>query len=92
MLVSFLFPGFDSNISYELKYAKDNSNPAEEYLENVFDVNLFGVVNLIQKLLPFFSKDSHVVNISSVGGLIGSSKFPGLSAYSSRIIKGNKLE
>ena len=41
ILVSFLFPGFDSNISYELKYAKDNSNPAEEYLENVFDINLF---------------------------------------------------
>ena len=50
---------------------------------SVYDVNLFGVVNLIQKLLPFFNNDSHVVNISSVGGLIGSSKFPGLSAYSS---------
>ena len=52
-------------------------------LYSVFDVNVFGVFNLIQKLLPFFKKKSHVVNISSVGGLVGSSKFPGLTAYSS---------
>jgi NAD(P)-dependent dehydrogenase (short-subunit alcohol dehydrogenase family) len=52
-------------------------------LYSVFDVNVFGVFNLIQKLLPYFKKKSHVVNISSVGGLVGSSKFPGLTAYSS---------
>ena len=52
-------------------------------LYSVFDVNVFGVFNLIQKLLPYLKKKSHVVNISSVGGLVGSSKFPGLTAYSS---------
>ena len=62
---------------------KPFKNISRDDLYSVFDVNVFGVFNLIQKLLPFFKKNSHVVNISSVGGLVGSSKFPGLTAYSS---------
>lgn len=54
-------------------------------LEYVFKVNVFSVVRLIQALLPVLdSKEKgHVVNISSMGGFQGASKFAGLSAYSS---------
>lgn len=45
-------------------------------------VNLMGPVRLIRVLLPFFNPYSHIVNISSMGGFQGASKFPGLSAYS----------
>ncbi len=48
-----------------------------------YDVNVLGPAALIQEVLPFMKKTSHVVNISSMGGVQGSVKFPGLSAYSS---------
>ena len=56
---------------------------SKDDLYDIYDVNVFGVISLIQCLLPFFKKDSHIVNISSIGGINGSSKFPGLSSYSS---------
>ena len=54
----------------------------EDYI-SIFDVNFIGVTNLIKNVFPFFNKKSHVVNISSIGGIIGSLKFKGLAAYSS---------
>jgi 3-oxoacyl-[acyl-carrier protein] reductase len=51
--------------------------------KNVYNVNVFGVVSVIRMCLPIMNKKSHVLNISSMGGVQGSSKFPGLSAYSS---------
>ena len=52
-------------------------------LQKSYGVNVFGPYLLIQKLLPKFTEKAHVVNISSVGGIQGSVKFAGLSAYSS---------
>jgi NAD(P)-dependent dehydrogenase (short-subunit alcohol dehydrogenase family) len=50
----------------------------------VFEVNVFSAVKINQALLPLLRKSSgaHVVHIGSMGGVQGSSKFPGLSAYS----------
>lgn len=54
-----------------------------EDFQSIYNVNVFGVAELIRQLSPYFNKKSHVINISSIGGIGGSSKFPGLSAYSS---------
>ena len=50
---------------------------------SVYNVNVFGLAELVRLLLPSFSDMSHIINISSIGGIAGSSKFSGLSAYSS---------
>ncbi|MDO6674621.1 SDR family oxidoreductase [Tenacibaculum sp. 1_MG-2023] len=51
--------------------------------EEVYKVNVFAVAELTKNLLPFMQKGSHVVTVSSMGGIQGSMKFPGLAAYSS---------
>ena len=51
--------------------------------ESVYKVNVFAVANLTRVCLPFLKKGSHVVTISSMGGIQGSLKFAGLAAYSS---------
>ncbi len=51
--------------------------------ERVYKTNVFGVAEMTRVVLPFMKKSSHVVSISSMGGVQGSMKFPGLAAYSS---------
>ncbi len=51
--------------------------------EKVYKTNVFGVAEMTRTVLPFIKKDGHVVTISSMGGVQGSVKFSGLSAYSS---------
>lgn len=51
--------------------------------EQVYKVNVFAVAELTRICIPFMQKGSHVITISSMGGIQGSMKFPGLAAYSS---------
>ena len=54
----------------------------EEVKEN-YNVNVFGTLHVIRKVMPFLRKQGfgHVINIASVGGLIGN--FPGWGVYCS---------
>ncbi|MDD5151992.1 MAG: SDR family oxidoreductase [Flavobacterium sp.] len=62
---------------------KTFSELTQSDFEKVYKVNVFGVANLTRVCLPYFQKGSHVVTISSMGGIQGSLKFAGLAAYSS---------
>jgi NAD(P)-dependent dehydrogenase (short-subunit alcohol dehydrogenase family) len=62
---------------------KPFSETTIEDFEHVYKTNVYGVAELTRIVLPFMKKDSHVVTISSMGGVQGSMKFPGLAAYSS---------
>ena len=52
--------------------------------ERTFNINFFAPAQLIKLLLPLMGKGkrSHVLNISSMGAVQGSAKFPGLAYYS----------
>ncbi len=55
---------------------------AEEF-ERTYRVNVFGLAGVTRAVIPFMPAEGHVLSISSMGGVQGSVKFPGLSAYSS---------
>jgi NAD(P)-dependent dehydrogenase (short-subunit alcohol dehydrogenase family) len=62
---------------------KPFSETTQKDFEDVYKVNVFAVANLTRVCLPYLEKGSHVVTISSMGGIQGSLKFAGLAAYSS---------
>lgn len=55
---------------------------SEDFLE-VYKVNVFAVAEITKRIIPYLQKGSHVITVSSMGGIQGSTKFPGLAAYSS---------
>jgi NAD(P)-dependent dehydrogenase (short-subunit alcohol dehydrogenase family) len=48
----------------------------------MMETNFFGTATLIKMLVPLMAKGSHIVNLSSMGGFQGSSKYRGLAYYS----------
>lgn len=62
---------------------KPFSEITPQEMMTVYQANVFAPYFLVQKLLPYFSQDAHIINIGSVGGVNGTMKFPGLTAYSS---------
>ena len=62
---------------------KPFAETTDEEFESVYRVNVFSVASLTRHFLQIINPKGHVVNISSMGGIQGSLKFPGLSAYSS---------
>jgi len=86
-LQQFINSHFDGRIDVLINNAGVLINkPFTELLETDFvemlQSNFIGHVRIIQNLYKLMPKDAHIVNIGSMGGFQGSSKFPGLSAYS----------
>jgi len=48
----------------------------------LMETNFFGPASVIRVLRPMMKRGSHIVNISSMGGYQGSSKYRGMSYYS----------
>ena len=64
---------------------KSFTDTTQEDMLDTFQTNVFAPMLLIKHLVPLLdeNKQSHIINIGSMGGYQGSVKFPGLSLYSS---------
>jgi len=65
-----------------LLVAKDFMDITNNEARLMMETNFFGPASVIRIVKPLMSSGSHIVNISSMGGFQGSSKYKGLSYYS----------
>lgn len=68
-----------NNAGYGLLGGLEELTDAES--RDNFDVNVFGTLNVIRKVLPYMRlrQSGHILNISSIGGFTGA--FPGFGIY-----------
>ena len=85
---AFISERWNGNVDYLINNAgclinKPFHETTIDDFDKVYRTNVYGVSEMIRTCIPYFSSKAHVVTISSMGGVQGSMKFPGLSAYSS---------
>ncbi|MGV3601411.1 MAG: oxidoreductase [Dyadobacter fermentans] len=68
-----------NNAGYGLAGSIEELSDAES--RGNFDVNVFGTLNVIRAAMPYLraQQSGHIMNVSSIGGLIGA--FPGFGIY-----------
>ena len=69
------------NIAGALR-VRDFMKTSDDDARLMMETNFFGPAAAIRLLTPWMKEGSHIVNISSMGGFQGSSKYRGLSYYS----------
>jgi short-subunit dehydrogenase len=62
--------------------AKEFIKTGNDEARLMMDTNFFGPASVIKILKPYMTAGTHIVNIASMGGFQGSSKYKGLSYYS----------
>ncbi|WP_103327042.1 SDR family NAD(P)-dependent oxidoreductase [Bacteroidetes bacterium endosymbiont of Geopemphigus sp.] len=68
-----------NNAGYLIR--KPFKNLSDGDFEYSFSLNTLAPIRMIRILTPLMSRSSHIVNISTIGAVQGSKKFPGLAAY-----------
>jgi NAD(P)-dependent dehydrogenase (short-subunit alcohol dehydrogenase family) len=86
-LQQFIAAQFDNRVDILINNAgvlinKPFTQLSESDFVEMLQSNFIGHVRAIQSLLPLMPAGAHILNIGSMGGFQGSSKFPGLAAYS----------
>lgn len=61
---------------------KDFMYLSDSEARNMMETNFFGPAAFVKLLVPIMPSGSHIINISSMGGYQGSSKYKGMAGYS----------